>query len=276
MRLLALGVQVDVEIEDPGLGELLAGLFADIGERAPRGGPAGDRPSAGVSVAGRGPWSTRSPAYSGTAPTLPAAVSHACAAVNLSAVEATPLLAFHAGVVTRAGCVLVLPGVSGLGKTTLTAALLRRGWLYVSDESLALDWSGAPLHAYPRPLGLSEWSMQALELGGIGVAGLGERFVTAAELGAAVALSPGPVSHVLLLERAHGATTGSSCAGPPAVVPVHRADVLQELVRRGFTHVQDPPRALQRLAELLQAATVGRLTLRDPHSSAAAVDEWTS
>ena len=45
----------------------------------------------------------------------------------------------HAGAVTRDEQALLLPGVSGAGKTTLTYALAARGWCTLADDLLALD-----------------------------------------------------------------------------------------------------------------------------------------
>lgn len=55
----------------------------------------------------------------------------------------------HAGVVGWRGRAIVLPGPSHSGKTTLVAALLRRGASYLSDEYAVIDPSGR-VHPYPR------------------------------------------------------------------------------------------------------------------------------
>ena len=57
----------------------------------------------------------------------------------------------HAGVVAIAGHGLVLPGTSFAGKTTLTAALVRAGATYFSDEYAVLDAEGRA-HPYARAL----------------------------------------------------------------------------------------------------------------------------
>jgi hypothetical protein len=56
-----------------------------------------------------------------------------------SAAESPAPLVIHAGAVARDGMALLLPGVSGAGKTTLTYALAARGWLTLTDDLLALD-----------------------------------------------------------------------------------------------------------------------------------------
>lgn len=61
----------------------------------------------------------------------------------------------HAGVVGWKGRAIVLPGRSFSGKTTLTAALVRAGATYYSDEYAVLDTKGW-VHPYPRLLSIRE------------------------------------------------------------------------------------------------------------------------
>lgn len=59
----------------------------------------------------------------------------------------------HAGVVGWKGKAILLPGRSRSGKTTLVAALLRIGGVYLSDEFAVLDAEGR-VHPFPRRLGV--------------------------------------------------------------------------------------------------------------------------
>jgi hypothetical protein len=61
----------------------------------------------------------------------------------------------HAGAVAQGGRVALLPGGSFAGKTTLTAALVRLGAVYYSDEFAVLDDDGL-VHPYPRGLSLRD------------------------------------------------------------------------------------------------------------------------
>ena len=61
------------------------------------------------------------------------------------------LLNVHAGVVgTARGC-LLLPGVAGSGKSTLTAALVKKGYAYFSDEYGLLEHESLMARAVPLP-----------------------------------------------------------------------------------------------------------------------------
>lgn len=55
---------------------------------------------------------------------------------------------FHAAAVSRGGHSVLLPGVSGTGKSTLTGYLAARGFAYLGDDLVAMaraDWSLRPL-----------------------------------------------------------------------------------------------------------------------------------
>jgi hypothetical protein len=71
----------------------------------------------------------------------------------------------HAGVVAKDGFGLLLPGASKSGKTTLTLALVRAGWSYMSDDLAPLsggeDLVVAP---FPKPLSIrnpADWQSVA-------------------------------------------------------------------------------------------------------------------
>jgi hypothetical protein len=61
------------------------------------------------------------------------------------------LRAIHAGAVLWNGRVLLLPGPTHSGKSSLVAELLKRGAAYFSDEYALIDSEGRA-HPYPRPL----------------------------------------------------------------------------------------------------------------------------
>jgi hypothetical protein len=67
----------------------------------------------------------------------------------------------HAGVVVRDGRALLIAGPSGRGKSTLTAALVKHGFAYFSDELAALTNEGTVLR-YPTPLRLRDGALARL------------------------------------------------------------------------------------------------------------------
>ncbi len=86
----------------------------------------------------------------------------------------------HAGVVGWKGRAIVLPGRSGAGKSTLTAAFVRAGATFFSDEFAVLDRRGWA-HPYPLPLRFKKDE------------GPGSRRVPVAELGGEASARPLPV-----------------------------------------------------------------------------------
>ena len=78
----------------------------------------------------------------------------------LTAFRAQDCLFVHAGVVGWQECVIVIPGRSFSGKTTLVKALVESGATYYSDEFAILNRQGW-VHPYPLPLALRGENGQA-------------------------------------------------------------------------------------------------------------------
>lgn len=71
-------------------------------------------------------------------------------------------LVFHAAVAEKEGRVLVMPGGSGDGKSTLCAALVARGWRLFSDEFGLLDPQTDHIHPNIRPISLKNQSIDVI------------------------------------------------------------------------------------------------------------------
>ncbi len=94
-------------------------------------------------------------------------VEYVMTELNLVAVSGTgDSLLFHAGAVERDGRVVVIAGISGRGKSTLTAALVRAGFRYVTDEMAIIDPKSGWVRPYLKPLDLDDSSLDLLGLGG--------------------------------------------------------------------------------------------------------------
>ena len=65
----------------------------------------------------------------------------------------------HSAAVARDGAGFLLPGPSGSGKSSLTMALIGRGYRYMSDELAAVDLTTNELHSVPKPLGIKDISI---------------------------------------------------------------------------------------------------------------------
>jgi hypothetical protein len=71
-------------------------------------------------------------------------------------------LILHAAVVERDGRTLIMPAPPGSGKSTLTAALISRGWRLFSDEMALIDIATRRLVPAPRPVCLKNESLEVI------------------------------------------------------------------------------------------------------------------
>lgn len=171
------------------------------------------------------------------------------------AVEHSPLLCIHAGVVSGPDGLIAIPGESGLGKTTLVAALLRVGFGYVSDEALALDRATGAVTPFPRPLSLcgDVWPLLGLMPAPPQDE---ERLVPPAvlERGEHLDRLADRVRHVVLARRA---------PGPARLEPARRGAAVQALLGRAFNHYRDPEGSFRAVVGVVRAATVWTATYAD-------------
>lgn len=179
--------------------------------------------------------------------------------VNAHCLTHTPHVAFHAAVVTRGAHCVVICASSGTGKSTLTVALLQRGWSYVSDEALCLDAHSGRLVPYPRPIGLLPWSRSVLGVPWPGPPDV-ESLHSPTELGAGPASAPERVTDVVVLAR-----TGRST---PLLQSARRQFVASEVLRRSFNHFRDPAAAFTTVHALVAGAHPHRLDVGTPAASA--------
>lgn len=100
----------------------------------------------------------------------------------------------HAGAVAHAGRAWLLAGPSGAGKTTLTLALLERGFPLLSDDFAPLELSSGLVHPFPKSLGVREGP------GYEAAARLAERHGRAALHASDWAPAPLPLGGVLLFD----------------------------------------------------------------------------
>ncbi|MEO1767720.1 HprK-related kinase A [Thiobacter aerophilum] len=71
-------------------------------------------------------------------------------------------LVVHAAVIEQKGRAAILPAPPGSGKSTLTAALVQRGWRLLSDELTLIDPETGLVHALARPVSLKNTSLPLL------------------------------------------------------------------------------------------------------------------
>jgi hypothetical protein len=142
----------------------------------------------------------------------------------------------HAGVVGWRGRAILIPGRTYSGKTTLTAALVRAGATYFSDEYAVLDARGW-VHPYPKPLSMRD-----------AVTGV-QTDLPVESLGGSAAKKPLPVGLVLACTYEAGAVWR-----PRTLTP---AQGLLALADNAIAIRRSPRRVLRTLREVMvSAATV--------------------
>jgi hypothetical protein len=185
---------------------------------------------------------------------------HVATAMNAAALLAAPELTIHAGVVARDGVAVAMPAASGVGKSTLTAACLRVGLAYVSDEALCLRYSDGGVVPYPRPIALSAWSAAAIAAVGQGTPAGDELLYTAADLGSVNQHERARLGHIVVMERA--------AAGPSSLTSARRPDAVALLLGLSFNHFRRPADAVRLIADVVSAASVWTLRYTDPLAAA--------
>ena len=180
---------------------------------------------------------------------LPATV----ASLNFAAVDQCEHFAVHGGVAARKGRTIAIPAESGHGKTTLTGALVRAGFDYLSDEALVFEDDGTII-PYPKPFALSRWSADLL---GVTVQGE-ETLATAEDLGGKVGQG-GKLTDLILSEYGHD---------KPTLEPLPKSQAVAALIHYSFNHYKDPARAFRIATEVARDINVWRLEYDDPIEAA--------
>lgn len=156
---------------------------------------------------------------------------HALWDIHQLVVDRVPGFLFvHAGAVVRNGGAVLLPAAMDVGKSALTAALVQRGYGYLSDEYGALKLDSGEAHPFPKRITLAPEALSHLP--GLeerlhdrqGLSGnLPDRYVGPGDLGGSIG-APAPVRWMVFPSVVRD--------GPPHLTPVTRAEAVIDLSRR--------------------------------------------
>lgn len=176
------------------------------------------------------------------------------------AMRANQFLMLHGGVVARDEGALILPGVPGAGKSTLTAYLMHRGWRLFSDEFTLLDPDTRTLQPFPRLIPLKNESIEVIA-----------RAVPEARFGPRIPNTrKGLVSHLRPgaehLRRMHDGARPRLIVFPrfaagasTELTPVPSAEAFAELTNNAFNYVLLGARGFGLVADLVDATRCYRL-----------------
>jgi len=173
--------------------------------------------------------------------------------LNLAAISHTrESILLHAGAVELEGRVVVIAGVSGQGKSTLTAALVRSGFSYVTDELVIIGPSTGFVRPYLKPLDLGAESLRMLDLDPDDEFVVDKKHVAPSEIGE---VSPGGrVSLIVILDPDASGIDEIESLGP--------VDALTTMLPNVFAETHDSPDSLDQLADLCASVPVLRMARR--------------
>jgi hypothetical protein len=168
--------------------------------------------------------------------------------------------AVHAAVFASPRRVAVVPGESGTGKTTLTAAAVMAGLAYGSDEALCVDRESEAIVPYPKPLGLSLHSQRLLGLTPTATYSETEEApVPITDLGG-VAMGPGRVLTDIFIPI-------RTADADPRIEPLSPATAVAGLLENSFNHYRDPKGSYLLTAHLAAQARTWAFTYSDPRAA---------
>lgn len=173
-------------------------------------------------------------------------------------------LLFHGGAIERDGRVVVVAGESGRGKSTLTAALVKRGFGYLTDEVAAVVPNDLSVVDFPKALDLDGSARRLLGLDASRYEGPGKQPVPVADIGRASA--GGRLALIVLLtDRVPSLDPATDEASPTIAT-------LLELIGVTFARTLEREDALDHLAHVAATVPVLRLRRADLHDLCVAVE----
>lgn len=161
----------------------------------------------------------------------------------------------HGGAAAAGDRAVVVCGESGAGKSSLTAALARSGWRYLTDEVAVVDAATRTVTPYPKWIDLSAASLQLLGLGdasAIGPAGP-KHHVPPTELGQ---VGAGATVEAIVLLVDPGDESDSA---PRELEP---GDAVLAVLANVFATTWEHPHGLQAVADLCTTTTVVQMPRR--------------
>jgi hypothetical protein len=166
-------------------------------------------------------------------------------------------LLMHSGAVARDGSAILMPAPMQSGKSSLTLALIREGFSYLSDEFAAIDPVTSRDYPVERPIALRSWNLerfQDLEEALVDRRDvpirMNKRYIRPQDVEADVA-GPSRVGWIVFPTNAFD--------GPPRLIPVSRSEAVEIMVGSCFNAPYYEERAVILLARIATDAPAFRI-----------------
>ena len=262
VRCRLLDANVEIRCDDRSLGDLVEYVLRDV--------PAGDEPAADSADAVLEMRRVSADVFAIEGPTawageVPAdqVVPRLLTILNALALRSVKdeLCVHGAGVVVH-GALHALVAPSGVGKTTLLIALMKRGAAALNDELLRVAPDGTSVRGWPKPLSIKPGTAELFpELTALTPDdSVPFRHVPLSAVGS-VALGPQPVSSVVLLRRREGDRPGFADLSAPEALVALAGNTMN------FATV-GPQRSLTTLAALVASRPTRYFDIASPLESA--------
>jgi HprK-related kinase A len=185
----------------------------------------------------------------------------------------TRVLLLHAAVVERDGRAVILSGPAGAGKSTLCAALIARGFRFLTDEIALLRPNDGRLQPHPRPISLKN---EAIELMAkmLPDAHISDRFANATK-GTVAFMRPPTQSIAAAGETARPALVIFPTYAPAAgfeLRPVERSQAFMRLIESSANYLTLLATGFDTLADLVEACDHYSLDYRSLDDAVGAID----
>ncbi len=173
-------------------------------------------------------------------------------------------LQLHAAVLSHGGRAVLLVGDSGVGKSTLAAGLISRGWEYLSDEFALIHPETLRVHPFPKALCVKKGSFDVVTRLGLPLWRRGHYvkafkgpvgYVRTADLGTRVATEARPIQFVVFPAYAAGSK--------PRLHSVARGSAAFMLAANAFNRNVYSERTVSILSRVVREARCVRLETGD-------------
>jgi HprK-related kinase A len=174
---------------------------------------------------------------------------------------ANQYIVVHAATIAKGNRAVILPGVPGAGKSTLTAGLVHRGWRLLSDELTLISPVTGLVAGLARPISLKNESIEVIRafVPGVQISRIANdtakgrvAMMKAPPESVAEVAEPAVPTWIVFPKYLNGM--------PPVLERRPKAPILYALLRNSFNYGAHGRRGFERLADMVESCACYRFT----------------